>query len=43
MMHSGRPFSNSGAANIWEVHGGSVTEIPINVPTGSTLQLKPRT
>ena len=35
--------SDSGAANIWEVNGGSVTELPINVPTGSTLQLKPGT
>jgi hypothetical protein len=35
--------SDSGAARIWEVNGASVTEIPLNVPTGSTLQLKPGT
>jgi hypothetical protein len=31
---------NTGAMNIWEVNGSNVTEIPLNVPTGSTLQLK---
>jgi Domain of unknown function (DUF4347)/FG-GAP-like repeat len=31
---------STGAMNIWEVNGSSVTEIPLNVPTGSTLQLK---
>jgi hypothetical protein len=30
--------SNTGAVNIWEVNGANVTEIPVNAPTGSTLQ-----
>jgi hypothetical protein len=31
---------NTGAVNIWEVSGSNVTEIPVNAPTGSTLQLQ---
>jgi hypothetical protein len=36
-------ISNSGASNIWEVNGPNVHEIPLNVPTGSSLQLKAAT
>jgi FG-GAP-like repeat len=32
--------SNNGAVNIWEVNGSSVTEIPVNAPTGSVLGLR---
>jgi hypothetical protein len=32
--------SNTGAVNIWEVNGSSVTEIPVNAPTGSPLTLQ---
>jgi hypothetical protein len=31
--------NNTGAVNIWEVNGSSVTEIPVNAPTGSALKL----
>jgi hypothetical protein len=30
---------NTGAANIWKVNGSSVSESPVNAPTGSSLQL----
>jgi hypothetical protein len=33
-------ISDSGAVHIWEINGTSVAEIPMNAPTGDTLQLK---